>query len=250
MNILDCESINSTRQSLSQITRIDSSRIDSFVQSYTESDVPSSDGNPCSAILENFQSLNPNLLFSHCYFFHVTRVFYNEDFKDGILPVTKSIDKIWNCLYDLVKQVINPKDWQILRTTIESECETYKLKLVEDPGPFGFLIREVAFRSTEVGNVDYFRIPEIVEDISACIPRHYNFNLAQLYQERTKPCIVKFSRDCEDRQCLATALYYLYSVRTQESFSNWLSYSFDGHGTMVPKERISKIEFLTNTHEQ
>ncbi len=109
-------------------------------------------------------------------------------------------------------------------------------------GPYGMLVREVAFCLAEVGNHDYLDIPEIVEDIALCFAEQYEFDLRSAFIENSKPCIVKFIDQNPHEWCLTPALYYLYTKFRGESLSRWCNTCFDGQGKPVRPDQIKLIE--------
>jgi len=72
------------------------------------------------------------------------------------------------------------------------------------------LVKEIGFN--DVGNHDYLRVPEIVEDICLSFQQQYGIDLFHRYLSNTKSCIVKFYSENVKECYLYSALYYLYCI--------------------------------------
>jgi hypothetical protein len=141
-------------------------------------------------------------VFHQTCWFHLTRIFDDNTFEQGILPLGERIDSIWEFLHRLTRDHISTEEWDKFRLELCDRSQVrdrhgaylYNTK-VPNPalwGPFAFLVRDVAFRTDEVGSHDCLRVPEIVEDICKCYSGTYSFDLLEAYRKQTKPCIVKF----------------------------------------------------------
>src|SRR5208282_3381940 len=88
----------------------------------------------------------------------------------------------------------------------------YQLK-ANDPmhwGPWGFLVRDAIVQPYSETH-DYLKAPEIVEDLSQMIVGKKNARLLiEKFQERTRPCIVKFRSIAPREDVAQVALYYCY----------------------------------------
>jgi hypothetical protein len=104
------------------------------------------------------------------------------------------------------------------------------------------LAREVGFHPNEHGNHDYFRTPEIVEDICRVYTSFRGVDLLSKYIEQTRPCIVKFHAPGRAKE-LGTALYYLHEHFKHSEPLSSCSICFGGEGTGIPPEHILKVEF-------
>jgi len=140
------------------------------------------------------------------------------------------------------------EEWRRFRKNLGNTeaADLYRMKVNDSRhwGPHGLLVRDVAFHSEQLGNVDYFAAPEIVEDICKCFAHTGRGYLRRAFLENTKPCIVKFFEDTSSPCCLAAALQYLYVMYRQNTLTRGCNACFDGKGMAVPKDRILKIEFL------
>ncbi len=253
MKVLDCESIESIYSSIETILEIDRNTINMIFQNldidrfYADSpDYPeSTDKLVFSTVTHKALS---DVTFQKVCWFHLTRAPVNHTFdKEGILPLGLQINSIWDFLYSLLQDNFSPEVWNKFRRELSKHhpARLYHMK-VNNPslwGPYAVLIRDVAFKSAEVGNHDYLRTPEIVEDICMCFSHRFGFDLLGEFIENTRPCIVKFTDDKARSDCLTTALYHLYAVYHKHELSLYNNTCFDGKGLPIPKEHILKIEF-------
>jgi hypothetical protein len=186
------------------------------------------------------------------FWFHATRVFPGSGvFKNGILPLQKIMDEIWGNLFLIAKSKIAEREWEKFKQELETNSTNrfaglYRLKVSKSiyGGPWGFLIKDLISKSQDMGNHDYLRTPEIVEDICACFDEKYGENLQDLVFQSTKPCIVKFIDNELNPANLGTAFYYLYSFFYKLRLNVFCNNCYDGKGMGVKKEDIYKIEFL------
>ena len=128
----------------------------------------------------------------------------------------------------------------------QSRCaERHRIKVRDSHhwGPYGVLTRDVAFKAQEVGNHDYFRAPEIVEDICGCFEDGFGVNLLDRFVRSTKPCVVKFIDKETRSDCLPAAVYYLYTVWRGDKLSDQCSTCFNGKASPIPRDRILRVEF-------
>lgn len=251
MKVLDCESIDSTYESLEQILGVAKSQLESV---FTGIDV------------ESFYKSNPRhpqppeeLIFSEvskvitlpgdydrtCWF-HLTRTAPSNKFEQGILPLGQYLDSIWSFLYSLAKRHVTPEEWDRFRQDMGSDhhADLYEMK-AHDPmhwGPYALLTRDHAFKPGEINNHDYLGAPEIIEDICICFSERYEFDLLGAFMRKTKPCIVKFF-DGPRADCVSTAVYHLYNVHWRKSCSGQCNTCYDAEGVPVPPEHIMKVEF-------
>lgn len=255
VKVLDCESIESTYKSLEDILGVKEFDLCQLFDSI--------------AIYEQMHESTCNFLFSyirdktHCKphfdkacWFHATRTWPENTYDDGLLPLNQAIDKIWDFLFELAKEQITAQEWRDFRNFMDSGSGNnyaylYRMKLNNAKihgGPVAFLVKQIAFVRNS-SYVNYFDCPEIVEDICNNCSKT---NLMKLYQSNTVRCIVKFvdqwaptTKAWTPEKALSTALLYVYHDHhgLELDYGGELTYTFDGKGTPVPKDRILKVEF-------
>ncbi len=171
--------------------------------------------------------------------FHATRTVQTNRFENGILPLKLIIENIWSFLFSLVKSEISRIEWDAFKAKMGSSHSAwlygFKLNNADlDGGPFAFLIRDVIFQSDELGHHNYFRTPEIVEDICNCFEERFEIDLLKIFQSKTRPCIVKFVDYNPDSNLIHYVLYYLYC--------KYHSLSLDGANTHYVGNGVNKVE--------
>ena len=111
-------------------------------------------------------------------------------------------------------------------------------------GPYAMLVRQSAFCIAEMGNHDYLRMPEIIEDICNGYEKQFGKSILAEVSEALTPCIVKFEiRDDSARGFLEPALQYCWCKANDQRLNTGANACFDGQGKAVPSECIKKIEF-------
>ncbi len=255
MKLLDCESIETTYSSLEAILGIGTKAINRV---FDEVDIERfCCNNPLGLQLQYDQavfaavtgSVDLSTRFDQVSWFHLTRTANSESFYQGILPLNEQQDSIWNFLYSLIQAEFSKEEWVSFRRNLGRSHAAYLYHLKTEGsihwGPFAVLVRDIAFRSKEVGNHNYLRVPEIVEDICLCFSDRYGIDLLPAYLDRTRPCIVKFTDDDAREDCVVAALYYLYCAFHGYSYSKDCNTCFDGGGKAIPNERILRVETVS-----
>ena len=253
---LDCETVETAVQSMEQILEIGRcTLIDLFqdldIEGYRRktgrSDLPP-DGVVDEAVRRRIGS---TARVEGVCWFHVTRVRSEEDFDRGLLPLGQQIDSIWSFLHDLVRDRVSEEEWAEFRHRLDRGsmkghfAGLYREKVARQShwGPYAMLVRDIAFRPRDAGNHDYFRTPEIIEDICKSFPTKYGIDLFAEFRAATRPCIVKFFEDRNADHVLRPALYYLYCAYRGFKLSDYCNTCFDGKGLAVPRDRLLKVEF-------
>lgn len=252
MAVLDCESIESTYDSIQSIFGISRQSIDQLFENldvqrfYAENrdyayDTP-------HLLLEKISELSSSgvNLDAVCWF-HLTRIHPSTTFENGILPLGLQVDAIWDLLRSLVGDRISDDEWKQFRDGMgdSHSAHLYHMKVRDSDywGPYGVLVRDVALCPSEVGHHDYLGIPEIVEDICLCLAESNEFDLYAAFVENSKPSIVKFIDPNPSIRCLPPAIYYLYARFHKEQLSLSCNTCFDGGAKPVPAEWIQRIDF-------
>ncbi len=262
MRILDCETKETTYTSLAAILDVDKGAMDAVFEELDidrfDKDNPDYPDPPECVVFSRVsrRPLSAVALDGVCWF-HLTRIPKSEVFlTSGILPLNLVIDSIWASLYSRVENWLPKEKWAAFRerfTTDDPQAGNsqylYHMKVTESLhwGPYAILVREIAFMPQVVETHDYLRTPEIVEDICRGFQEEYKFDLLAEYRAISERCIVKFTDDRPRRECIVTALWYLYaSYHNYKPSVDW-STCFDNHGVPVPPGRILRVEWLGST---
>lgn len=255
MSTLDCENITTLYNSLEEITGVKKTDFDTFLYSFD---------------INDFYFKNPHFLYPQDVFlfvlknkfrakinhdntcwFHATRAKQNQDFHQGLLPLNKTIDSIWNDLYILLQDKITENQWIIFRKSLENNYNNHHASLyrgkINDSchwGPYGFLAKDLICFDNNFSAWHYFGGSEIVIDICECTKEYFNINLEKLYQNSTSPCVVKFKHEVVDKTYLGFAIFYLYMIIKNESLSYDENVCFTPRGNVIEKDNIVDIQFI------
>jgi hypothetical protein len=134
---------------------------------------------------------------------------------------------------------------QLTSAAIASSAFHYPNK-VSDPihyGPHAVLVREVLFRSRQIGNHDYLRSPEIVDDICAGLGPPHGPQLYAAFVAATRPCIVKFRSREHHSGVLRAALMYVHRVSRKEDLFLYCNTCYDGPAQPIPPADIINVEW-------
>jgi hypothetical protein len=250
MVVLDCESLDSTYDSVQSIFGLTRQAIDHvFASLDVERFYSENRGYPHDAPHLLFERIRAEsrspIQFDAVCWFHLSRVLSAHSFENGILPLGDQVDSIWNVLRGLVGRRSSDSEWAAFREKMGDSHSAflYHMKLNDRDhwGPYGMLVRDVAFSQTNLGS-HYLTIPEIIEDISLCFAEQFGFDLRSAYIQNSQPCIVKFIVENPYPRCLPPALYYLFSRFHGESLSLSCNTCFDGGGNPVGPQQILRIE--------
>lgn len=164
MKILDCESNESIDKSLESIIGVPINKIEKFLTDFDCEDIYKKytfDDDIREIIAKEISIyFKVKCDFDATCWFHITRAFAKNDFKSGILPLSKIIDKIWEDLFKLTLNDFTELEWIEFRNQMENaslDCrhaDLYKLKLNNEvgQGPFAILIKELAFPDNHLNN--------------------------------------------------------------------------------------------------
>lgn len=250
MVVLDCESLDSTYESVQSVFGLTRQAIEHvFASLDVEKFYSENRGYPYDAPHLLFEKIKAeascHIQFDAVCWFHLSRVPSPLSFENGILPLGEQVEAIWDLLRKIVGKRSSDSEWAEFRQEMGDSHSAflYRMKL-NDPdhwGPYGMLVRDVAFSQTNLGS-HYLTIPEIIEDISLCFADQFGFDLRSEYIQNSQPCIVKFIDENPHPRCLPPALYYLYSTFQGETLSLSCNTCFDGGGKRVGPQQILRIE--------
>lgn len=250
MKHFDCESQESTIYSLCSLLGCSADDLLSLLQKidleriYQEE---SPDHPPAEFLYRKvISAVGPHSKLQSVCWFHLTRTYLDNKFEQGILPLGKALDSLWETMLLIFEPTEHHSRLQYLRSNGVSNYH-YGLK-VPNPfywGPYAMLIRDTAFSTTEMGNHDYLWLPEIIEDICNGYLEKYGISIHEEVVQLLTPCVVKFkSRDRTEDGCIRAAIYYIYKRIKGERLSIDANTCFDAKGNTIPSDDILKIEYL------
>ncbi|WP_367899191.1 hypothetical protein AB3N61_18480 [Leptospira sp. WS58.C1] len=187
-------------------------------------------------------------LFTHIAWFHGTRCNDQNLFEEGLLPLGRRINTIWDYLYSIVKSDVSEEEWNIFKNHMSGTYAKLYHSKISDPkywGPYAMLIKDIFFVSESVGNHNYLQIPEIVEDIIFCFSNFRpNVDLKNRYKASTTPCIVKFIAPIDEIDYLNPLLNYLYTEFHNAEHTLDSNTCYDGKGRAIMSEAIISVEYI------
>jgi hypothetical protein len=252
---LDCESYASSIKCLAETYAAKISDVGDFLSAfdldleYQKRNISVSGDEYLTGVFQ-VQFGNPVRVWNKINWFHLTRVPSNTNFAEGILPLRLALPKIWRAIIAVLDDTRKKAVLERLRDTGVPDFQ-YSLKAGDalHHGPYAMLVRESAFHSAEMGNHDYLRIPEIIEDICNGYEKQTGESILDEVANSLKPCIVKFENpECEDgedgRHLMRALLYYCWSKCRDEELCYLANTCFDAQSKTIPRSAIQKIEFL------
>src|SRR5689334_4868094 len=125
MRYLDCQSLESTVQSLAAICERDPDAVRSTMGSYEQDWAWTGPEDPVRVgprqMLRALGVEIGNAGWDGTYYFHGTRVIDPDVFRrKGILPLGEVIDDVWSMLYELLRDDITEEQWRGCREKIEA----------------------------------------------------------------------------------------------------------------------------------
>ena len=243
---LDCENQSSTLKSISNIYDIEPEILEIFLKNFDLENHSKMKAirhtYDCELQIELEKQLKckPQNI-TCCYWFHLSRTLPDEDFSEGILPLSICLEKVWETIYKVFKGTPHEQRLYSMQTN-GSIKGMYTTKLECDQGPYAMLVAESAYRPNEVGNYDYLNLPEIMRDICNAYENKYKISLHNELKQNLTPKIVKFKTKSNIKQyILQTALYYLYNTFKNQKLSHLSNTTFDGEKNTILPHQIVKI---------
>lgn len=249
MASLDCESPDAVLNSLSDIYQVEKVQLIEFLQkldidAHYETSKPELDSKEeMRRLLENCFGPPKENITRTCWF-HLTRAEAATNFDEGLLPLDIVLPRIWQMLLRIVGNS-NHAERLIAMSKEGVSSFQYNLKTTNSlhSGPYAMLIKEIGAFANSVGNHDYLKIPEIVEDICSGYETRFGESIQPIIELALIPTIVKFWSESTDHlYALSPAIYYAYQSCRGLELSSLANTCFDGQGKTIPKERISYIE--------
>jgi hypothetical protein len=253
MIALDCETFDSALHSSAAILSLQPGDLRKTLLSFQFDSLPISQRRTYSYkdlllmyVLGALDEPKPPPTPSVTHWFHATRVAPGTTFEQGILPLSRIVDGIWDFLGKLASEWTPVKEWDHFRRNMRGEgALQYGLKVgsMIGQGPFGFLVRPIIFCPEEMGNHDYLGIPEIVEDICNSYEEMFQRPLREAYMNATRGCIVKFRAEDSRPDTVGAALMYLHCEVQGKDPWDQCNTCYDGEGSTVSREAILGIEW-------
>lgn len=248
---IDCESYESALASLSGVYGASSEDIKDYLSNFDldseyEKYKEEMDAGDLLQLKFNQQFGSPKYSVTGISWFHLTRTLEGTSFSEGILPLGAALPRLWDMLISIPKARIKRRRLEELRA---NGVPNYHYKLTTSHklhhGPFAMLVRESAFKSSEIGNHDYLRLPEIIEDICWGYKEQFKVGIQDEIMAALRPCIVKFEDRSGTRSDVIRPIlrYCLCKARSEELHIH-ANTCFDGRDEAVPFESIQKIDFL------
>ena len=191
----------------------------------------------------------PTLPTEFCWF-HGTRVSPGTTFEEGVLPLGAVVPSLQA---RLVAELDDPAAKEAVRRAFARQGGNSfhfgnKLSSPVHGGPYAILVREVADHANALGQHDYLRMPEIIEDLCDKVKAECGLDLLPAFEARWRPAIVKFVAPAGGSAefALAVALRYLRAVELGGKPDAGAVWCFDGDNKAVPPERVLKVEFISH----
>jgi len=184
---------------------------------------------------------------SGVYWFHSTRTSLDNNFQYGIHPLNDALDKVWDVMISTIPTPEVKQNLQLMRT-IGVNDEMYELRTNDSIhwGPYGILVREVAFNTKKLKQHDYLKMPELVEDICNAYKLTYEVSLDLLYENLLIPKLVKFySSKRLDNGCIEAALNYAYTKIRKLPINESCVTVLNNGGTAIKPEEIVNVETVS-----
>jgi hypothetical protein len=241
MRILDCETIDTTYESLEAILRLSRKYLSLLFDSLSPDDLADQHPeNQSQGFLSFIQAqAGCQVDFDATCWFHCTRT-WEQDFEEGLLPHSLIEERVWDFLYELADDRPTQKKWEEMKESAR-RSELYAYRLQSEDGPFGLLIRESAIAVAGDYGWNYFDLPELVDNICRVLDLH-DVRLRERYRAHTRPTIVKFRTSCHRRDELAMASFYAYRRHHRLDISWACNLCYDAKGQVVPKDHILSVQ--------
>jgi hypothetical protein len=256
--VLDCESVESTVLSVSKIFKCSEDDVIDTLKSVDLNFVwVKYRGILVSHVYKVFLRKfgKPSDLTSVCWF-HLSRTASSTTFDEGILPLNAVLPYLWETLYSIFAKSVQEKRLrQLYAEGVSSDPRSLYIVKTRNNflgGPFAMLVKAIAWRAEEVGNHDFLKLPEILEDICDEYEKRFGESIQEVVETNLKPCIVKFeSENRLEPRLIMRALNYACFEMTKEGLSPLVLENFSDHndvidcsGAAITREQILKVEFV------
>lgn len=251
MKTLDCETREAALESVAELYGVSVDQIDGFLKNidldahYEKENPPRAADEEMTRLFEEAFSVTAKTP-ERVHWFHLTRTDPDNDFRDGILPLGKALPVVWDSVLRIFRNTPHQDKLGAMRLAGVPDFP-YNLKTASTVhgGPFAMLVRESAFRCKEMGTHDYLWLPEIMEDICNGYQHSHGVGIHEHLCSALSPTIVKFwSDERRGRDCIESAMYYLYLTAHGEEMSIHSNTCFDGNNLGVPHSNIVSISVV------
>lgn len=251
MIMLDCESYGSAIGSICQVYGINKDSAEAFLnridlEAEYKSRVIYEDSCDYLKTLFDKHFGPPKCQLESVAWFHLTRTNEKSDFSEGLLPLGKVIDRIWDTLDALLVTPSQKANLSEMRANgVLDEMFSLKVRDVFHHGPYAMLVRDAAFNASSLWNHDYLEVPEIIEDICNGYREQFGHSIYDVVTKGLAKCIVKFiSTKTTGEHLLAPVLLYCCEFLRKEEFSPFANTCFDSEGVPVTRDQIVQVQFL------
>jgi hypothetical protein len=246
---IDCESYESALASLSGVFGASSEDIKDYLSRFDldseyENYKGDMDAGDLLQIKVDQEFGGPQRSVTGISWFHLTRTLDGTTFSEGILPLGAALPKVWDILVSIPKDERKRRRLEELRTNGVPNYQ-YQLKVPHalHHGPYAMLVRESAFNASDIGNHDYLKLPEIIEDVCWGYQERFKEGIEAEIKAALRPCIVKF-KDWPRFDVVDVVLHYCLCKAQNAELHNHANACFDGQGEVVPFESIQRIDYL------
>lgn len=250
---LNCSSLESAQRSVAALLDIDSSDLRRRLASFHYEDVDSSIrrlGPYEHLLVEQALELSPDSLPQpdSVVWFHGTRVPPDTTFQDGLLPLSKVIERVWDLLGRLAAEMATIAQWREFRESMEGNAAQQYFRKIghrDNEGPFGFLVRENLTAIDHDGALhDFLSVPELVEDICAAYQEMYGLPLLNRFRDATTPCIVSFRTGARPADDVLAAITYLHCQLRHVELRETCQTGYSANGETIPFANIVDVEWF------
>jgi hypothetical protein len=257
LNWLDCTSMTTTLTSIATVAGVETLQLQRAIDDFDESrfDDRSEDAY-VRMPREVLSTLGCDLDSVHidgALYFHGTRVLDPEAIRrEGLLPLDRMIEQIWEMLFGLTRDVCDQAEWSAFRADIEKGggdhdgwlYRTKTRRTASSFGPFAVLVRDTLLHSDDVGNHDYLDCPEIVQDIARAFYRSFGVDVESRFRATSHAVIVTIRSTAVWVGSLRAALWYAFDMLRDQAITSNANEGFDSHGQVVSPADVIGLEVV------
>ena len=178
--------------------------------------------------------------------FHGTRTLKENDLTKGIYSLNDSLSIVWDSLISSApNETVQGNLKELQNNGVGDHLYSLRTNGKIHWGPYGILVRDVAFNTDKLHQHDYLGMPELVEDILNGYRKKFNTCLTEYYTEKLVPVLVKFKSTASLHDgCIETALGYLYKSVREETIDRLSVRCIDKKGSAIISDEIIDIEYV------